>query len=294
MSIISNYCQKTNNIISHPIINLINSKGINIIKDIIYDNNNPYILKTDLYYSIHNTGKESPVFIIVHGNSPLDNNKEKLRGLAIAMARLDYFVLNINYSLETKYPFAYNVNNIISAINWLYNKRKVYNLDTHQFILCGVSFGAFMAAITAGANTNSQFKRQIKVAKCSIQLSSVILLNGLYNIESVIKSDSKSCYNSNIIEESVEKLKKRGLLYILHPDNYIDNHYPPSLICQYSEGSIYKESDKIFLNNLVKHSIKYDVLAMPRNNNCLNIKTSFNTHIDKINKFIKECSLSQQ
>lgn len=142
--------------------------------DIIYPK-----IKTDHY----------PLIINIHGGGFSMNSKDyQYRQYGIQLASSHYAVANINYRLAPQSPFPNQIEDVLRAIQFLYQARVLYQLNFDQLFLCGDSAGAYLAALTAAIMTNEHY-RQYYHFNLPIQCRAIALNCGFFDFTTVIYRD---------------------------------------------------------------------------------------------------------
>lgn len=258
---------RMSNIFSDPFTNWISKKNVTIEKDIVYDESNPAILKTDLYYSKKENYKY-PVFVNVHGGGFVDGDKKYRRGFSLVMARQGFFVMNINYGLCPEFKFPYFINNAINALNWIDKNCDKYNLDLDNVFISGDSSGAFISALTASALTNPKIAKEINAPKCNIKLKGTVLYCGVYDMKSL-------CLPSDILKKNINyarivngltsnELEKMGIYDTFRPDNYVTKDFPPTFITYSKKDLFVSDLSKILIDAFEKYNVPHETFIAHR------------------------------
>lgn len=127
-------------------------------------NNIPYIADDlaehtlDVYYPENAKGK-LPVIIDIHGGGWMAGSKEINKNYCLDIAAHGYCVFNLNYRLAGKYRFKDQIEDIFSALEWIYGAAENYPADIDNCFLTGDSAGGHLAFCVA-AISNSFILRQ--------------------------------------------------------------------------------------------------------------------------------------
>ncbi|MGI6701332.1 MAG: alpha/beta hydrolase [Christensenellales bacterium] len=254
------------NIITYPVTNFIIRKKVVIRKDIVYDTDNPNALNADLYYLPKR--ENYPVLVNIHGGGFVAGDKKFRKGFGLLMARKGYFVMNINYGLCPKHKFPYFINNAISALNYINSIKDEYRLDTEKIALSGDSAGAFIAAVTAGALSNPDFRDKINAAPSDLSVKALLLYCGLYDFDTVLNTSEFVTkyidYADIITGKTIDELDKNGFTRLIAPENYVSSNYPPALITYSNYDTFLKGASDGIIDSLKSNNIPYEVFIGDR------------------------------
>ena len=250
------------NILSYPFTNWTNRKNVAITKDIVYDASNPDILKADYYY-INQTERKYPVLVNIHGGGFVEGDKKFRKGFSISAAKEGYFVVNINYGLCPDNKFPYFINNVISALKHITDITDQYKLDKDKIILSGDSSGAFIAAVSAAAVSDSNFRTAIGAEECKAKIKALMLFCGLYDLNTVCTEKGvfrkKLNYAEILTSLNKEELEEKGLFNLLTPQNYVTSDFPPSFIAYSTTDLFCNGTSKILIDALKSKNIDHEV-----------------------------------
>ncbi|WP_051652392.1 alpha/beta hydrolase [Clostridium algidicarnis] len=191
-------------------------------------------LTLDFYAPSKSNKTTWPLIIYIHGGSwafgdkSIDDsfipilNKLKEKGYAIA---------SINYRLSSSdSSFPSPVEDCKDAIRWFYKNKDIYNIDTDNIGLLGVSSGAHLALLSSYSNEND-FIGDESLSSYKSNIKYVIDYSGPTNfdINDIRSSDETSMsIIKNLLGE--DNIYKEDLLNLASPINYIDSNSTPTLI----------------------------------------------------------------
>ncbi|MCQ2479048.1 MAG: alpha/beta hydrolase [Clostridia bacterium] len=150
--------------------------GITKILDIPYvDDNNKYHL-FDVYYP-ENTTSPLPVLIDVHGGGWVYGTKEVNKIYCMKLAQKGYTVFNINYRLMPDCTFAQQMNDVATALGFIYDHLEDYPCDKSRVYLTGDSAGGQLAAFTCAINQSDELLKLFDIEKTSFKANALGLVS---------------------------------------------------------------------------------------------------------------------
>jgi len=137
--------------------------GVEEINNISYmaDEKQTHLL--DIYYP-ENVTEKLDVIIDIHGGGFICGSKEINRVFNKYMAKKDFVIVSINYSLiDGKVRFKDMVSDVFAAIHWTYNHIDQYYGSKDHFYLCGDSAGATLALMIANIANSKELMEAYEV-----------------------------------------------------------------------------------------------------------------------------------
>lgn len=134
-------------------------KGVSAIRNVSYKKGmeqQDYLL--DIFYPNHSECT-LPVIVDVHGGGWVYGNKELNEYYSMELAKLGFLVFDINYRLAPKTNLKGQVQDVVSALNWVFLHAKQYQGDPDRVYLTGDSAGAQLALMTCGAASNETYRK---------------------------------------------------------------------------------------------------------------------------------------
>src|SRR5699024_8180925 len=121
---------------------------IEIEKNIVYGKTEKEYLTADIYKPT-NQDRSLPVLVLIHGGAFQAGSKEMYVDWGKHLAKENYFVLAVNYSLASlNYKSYPNVlEDIAKALNWIVLQSNERDLDVEKIALIGDSAGAYIASM---------------------------------------------------------------------------------------------------------------------------------------------------
>lgn len=181
----------------------------------------------DIYYP-NNLKGPFPVIIDIHGGGFFYGCKENNKLFDFHLAKNGFIVFNLNYRLafdNAKVPD--QIQDIISALNWIHHNADSYPADKNKIYLIGESAGAYLAVMAVLISQNERLQHIFHIDKSNLHINAMGLISGFmewtrnefkyWGLRSMIlKKDYKS---RNTIKISFWKISRKYILcrhYLSH------------------------------------------------------------------------------
>lgn len=211
----------------------------------------------DFIYPSESSRAKRPILIYIHGGGFISGIKNMRRTHCYEYAKKGYFVANVDYELAPDYQFPVAVQECLSAIDFVYDNAKKYNLDTSKVLLAGESAGAYFAAMLSAIAKNNGVAQTLglKLKHTEFDVTANIFNCGAFNIKTLAASRFP---NMSIMVESFTNLTKEIILTgeaddivkNMSPQNYIDESFPPSSFILYASHDLLRNESFAFKNRL--------------------------------------------
>lgn len=214
----------------------------------------------------HKNLKNANVHIFIHGGYWRALDKSEHSQLAKPFIKNNILYFSVNHDLCPNVSLSEIVNQITSAIIWIYNNCKSYGGNQNKITISGHSAGAHLCAMILGSNWE-----KLNMPKDIIK--GAALISGIYEPELVLKLSVNKEINLSKKEaiKNTPKLPKENI--------------PRILICvgeQEPEG--WKEQTKIYSRNIINKCSNLDYSILD-NENHFSMMISFSK---ENNKFVKK------
>lgn len=151
------------------------NKAISKQLDLVYKKSYSRELHLDAFYK-----KESPLqpaVILIHGGGWKSGNKSQMHFLAQEIASKGYSCFAVEYRLsdEAKYPAA--ILDVKTAIKYIKENARQFNVDSNKIAVLGCSSGAQMASLIGVTNGNPKFEESISHQNSNVQ--AIINMDGI-------------------------------------------------------------------------------------------------------------------
>ncbi|MEG1509010.1 MAG: alpha/beta hydrolase [Clostridia bacterium] len=184
----------------------------------------------DLYFDKDLEPTNRPVIINIHGGGWVTGKKEWRVSFCHYLAKLGYFVVNINYGLSPKYMYPVCVQHCVKAFNWVVDNANEYGLDTQNIIVTGDSAGAHLSAMVGAVQTNYDLQQKLGITDVRGCAKALLLFSGPYSMDTLLNNPNASLLFKEITGKSIKEKDTYPLLRELSPVNYINKNFPPCFI----------------------------------------------------------------
>ena len=199
------------------------------IKNLKYKDSNSKDVYIDIYKSILED-TPSKVILYVHGGSWIYGDN----GIPIGMEPIidsfnkeGFTIISLSYNLLNNDNSIYDsVCDVKDAIRWVYKNKDIYNFNTNEIGILGISSGANISLLSAYSN-DTDFKDDEDLYNYPSKVKYVIDVFGPTNLETLsfnALEDTPYYNNLKSLTSSKEYLKK------FSPINYIKEDLPTTLI----------------------------------------------------------------
>lgn len=216
-------------------------------KDVVYKNTNGIPLTLDIYGPKNLVYKSSPVLIYVHGGSWAYGDKsipDALSPILDTFREQGYTIISTSYELmRDKENFSKQVSDIKDTIRWVYKNKSVYNFDTDEIGVIGVSSGAHLSLMASYSNEN-EFIDDTELSKYSSKIKYLIDFAGPTDLSLL---DTRGLnYDLSRIFSSITN--KEEVISAYNPINYVTSTIPNTLIIHSSLDAMvpYESSKQLY------------------------------------------------
>jgi len=225
--------------------------------------NNALGLDADILYA--DCSLPRPVMLYIHGGGWVQGTNHLRDPYCSRFAAAGFFVMNINYGLVPDIRHPEQLRNIFQAINFLYVNAEKYGLNITEFILCGDSAGAHLAAMAAAVTVNKELYDKFNIVfyqKDSFFIKCAVLICGVLDMGSALKCGFKNIqeyiaaytgYDINTLMGA--DFNADAELRWINPCTLINKDFPPCLVIS-GEADLLSLSSLIFYEKLKAENIK--------------------------------------
>lgn len=230
--------------------------GVDVIKDVIFDESNPDLLKADLFIPNAVT-QNRKILINIHGGGWVSGDKKWRTGFSMLMCDNKHFVMNINYGLSPQYKYPQCISHVFAALRWIDDNAEKYALDTSNVFLSGDSAGAQIAAFIGAIINNQEELAKLNIVRPKCSIHGLLLFCGAFNMQKLLKLpiSSKICYE--ITGKRQRELKSFEFYSELNTYYFIDDTFPKTIIVSalldafvHGQGDIL---EMFLINRRIKH-----------------------------------------
>ena len=219
---------------THPDIKIVkqfHSKSVKENRNITYCKLGERKLLLDAFYPSSKSKTKRAAIIIIHGGGWRSGNRTQHYPLAQRLADLGYVCFTPEYRLSTEALYPAAVYDLKSAVRWVRNNAKKYNVDPNKIAVLGFSAGGELAAFLGVTAGNQKFEG----SECNLKTSS--LVNAIVDLDGTLsfvhpesgegddtKRTSAATYWFGYSKKDNPKLWEEA-----SPLTYVSQHTPPTL-----------------------------------------------------------------
>lgn len=224
-------------------------------KDVVYKNSHGVSLTLDIYGPIKKIYESSPVLLYVHGGSFAYGDKSIPNALSPVLDTFreqGYTIISTSYELmKDKESFNKQISDVKDTIRWIYKNKSVYNFDTNEIGVIGVSSGAHLS-LMAGYSKEDEFIDDAELSKYPSKVKYLIDFAGPTDLSLL---DTKSLnYDLSKIFSSITN--KGDTIKKYNPIAYVNSTIPNTLIIHSNSDAMvpYESSNKLYNKCIESHA----------------------------------------
>ncbi len=149
-------------------------ENIKKITDIPYIDDRNIYHQLDVYYP-EGTTKKQPVIIDIHGGGWMYGNKELNEYYCLSLADRGYTVFNINYRLVPDVTVNEQLQDCMSALQWIKENMHNYPCDSNNILLTGDSAGGQLAVYCAALLQSRELQKTFDVVDAGLEPTALLL-----------------------------------------------------------------------------------------------------------------------
>lgn len=213
-------------------------RGIDVQKDIVYDEDYPDDCALDIYRHENKAGFKLPTIVNFHGGGYMAGDKEYRSGIAkFFVDRLDVCVVNVNYHKCENSHFPQFTRDSLKAIEWIKEHADEYHIDLDNLFVMGDSAGAQIAAHAITILQNAELAEGLGCVRPDVKFKAALLFCGPYDVLAGLTSPSildiargignKVLGINTRDEKALEEYPLKKYLNLL---DWIGDEFPPAFI----------------------------------------------------------------
>lgn len=211
------------------------SYGVTIKKEIPYGKGKYNNL--DLIVPDDSTGK-LPLMIYVHGGGWISGVKSMRRTYCYEYAKKGVVVANIDYNRSPIKQFPYPVQDVLDAIDFLFDNAENFNIDTSKIIFGGESAGVYFGMILNFIASHNEALNVMGLKfrhAAEFKIAANVFNCGAFDMRSLATSEFP---NMDIMVESLTDISvkdiREGLaedrINVIYPEKFLDGDFAPTFI----------------------------------------------------------------
>lgn len=230
--------------------------------DVVYKNTNGTSLTLDIYGPIKKVYKSSPVLLYVHGGSFAYGDKSipnSLSPILDTFREQGYTIISTSYELmKDKENFNKQISDVKDTIRWIYKNNSVYNLDTDEIGVIGVSSGAHLS-LMASYSDEGDFIDDTQLSKYPSNVKYLIDFAGPTDLD--LLNTRGLNYDLSKIFSSITN--KETILKQYNPINYVNSAIPNTLIIHSNlDAMVPYESSKKLYDKCIEVNANVDLITL--------------------------------
>ena len=234
----------------------LHSSSIKEQRNITYCSYGRRILKVDVFSPAVTTKEKRPAIMIIFGGGWRSGNRTMHYPLAQRLAELGYVCFTPDYRLSTEALYPAAVYDLKSALKWIHENAKQFNVDPGKIAVAGFSAGGQLAALLGTTSNKKIFDNTSCNKKFSSTVNAIIDIDGILAFihpESGEGDDSKKT-SAATYWFGYTKEQGPGLWKQASALTYVDKRTPPTLFINSSVNRMHAGRND-FINVLDKYGI---------------------------------------
>jgi len=260
--IIEKYISLKNHIWTTQELDIETSSNSMNYSDIVYKNTNGTSLTLDVYGPTKQVYKSSPVLLYVHGGSFAYGDKSIPNALSPVLDTFreqGYTIISTSYELmKDKENFNKQISDVKDTIRWIYKNKSIYNFDTNEIGVIGVSSGAHLSLMASYSN-QGEFTDNSELSKYPSKVKYLIDFAGPTDL---------SLLNTRGLNYDLSKIflsitDKDYTIQKYNPINYVNSTIPSTLIIHSNLDAIVPyESSKELYDKCIESNAKANLITL--------------------------------
>ena len=230
--------------------------------DVVYKNTNGVSLTLDIYGPIKQVYKSSPVLLYVHGGSFAYGDKSipvALSPVLDTFREQGYTIISTSYELmRNTENFNKQISDVKDTIRWIYKNKSVYNLDTDEIGVIGVSSGAYLSLMASYSN-DGDFIDDTELSNYPSKVKYLIDFAGPTDLSLLNTRDLN--FDLSKIFSSIKD--KDNITKKYNPINYVTSTIPSTLIIHSNlDAMVPYESSKKLYDKCIESNAKAELITL--------------------------------
>lgn len=247
----------------HPDIKLIREFSLPTVREkrnLVYGSVGNRELQLDAFYPRKKSKTKTSAILLIHGGGWRSGSRQQHNPLAQRLAELGYVCFTADYRLSTEALYPAPVHDLRTAVRWIRENAKRFNLDTAQITALGFSSGGELAAFLGSTNHDSAYAGPHGRFAVSGKVQAVVDIDGILSFvhpESGEGDDSRAT-SAATYWLGYAKREKPALWEEASPLTHVDENTPPFLFLNSSVNRMHAGRDD-FRKVLSQHGIYSEV-----------------------------------
>ena len=283
---------KAIDVLGHAPQNSKSFEGITCVKDISYAKEN--LQKGDLYFKagINKDDAKKPIVLYIHGGGFIKGDKKHRVTVSEYYANEDFFVFNVNYRLPPEVDIFGQINDCVSALNYIKTLAENYNIDLDNIFITGDSSGSFQTTFLAAIKFDDELRVKLGCPEIKVDIKGLILMSGIYDVEALVRHiklfgvipQTAGMILNFKLKNDLSNLSEYEFYEYMSPSKFVNKSWC-SVFISWAEDDIFCKGQGEAMTDALKRNIEdvstYSVNGI-LNNHCYHLFL-------KSNKYAEEC-----
>ncbi len=283
---------KAIDVLGHAPQNAKSFEGITCVKDISYAKEN--LQKGDLYFKagINKDDAKKPIVLYIHGGGFIKGDKKHRVTVSEYYANEDCFVFNVNYRLPPEVDIFGQMNDCVSALNYIKTLAENYNIDLDNIFITGDSSGSFQTTFLAAIKFDDELRVKLGCPEIKVDIKGLILMSGIYDVEALVRHiklfgvipQTAGMILNFKLKNDLSNLSEYEFYEYMSPSKFVNKSWC-SVFISWAEDDIFCKGQGEAMTDALKRNIEdvstYSVNGI-LNNHCYHLFL-------KSNKYAEEC-----
>lgn len=245
--------------------------GRPIPQNVIYEKKLPYGKEKKQYLNTlclkDKKAVKKPVFIYIHGGGWISGITEMRNSYLLNWVKKGFQVFSLSYTYAPQKVFPEQLQEIFSAVDYIFDNAEKYNIDTDNIVLGAESAGSYFITYLASCVSDPTPLEKLGITfrhRDSFKVKALVSHSGCYNLEHLSNPekpqsnfpDMKAMLEAftGMETEKLNAYMKTPEGKLLNPQ--INGDYPPCFLA-WSTNDYLRFDTMDFANELLKHRIPY-------------------------------------
>ncbi len=213
-------------------------------KELVYEKKVPYGKEKKQYLNIFyqkNSDNKKPLFLYIHGGGWISGITEMRNNYISNWAKTGFVTVSVSYTVAPQKKYPESLQEIYDAIDYIFDNREKYNIDTDNIVIAGESAGGYYIMYLASAIADKTLieKAGLKFRhRDEFSVKAMVSHCGCYNLESLLdstKSQSKFPDVKMMVSTFLGKSRREAELWLKTEEGKlaspkVSKDYPPVFI----------------------------------------------------------------
>ncbi len=245
--------------------------GRPIPENVIYEKKVPYGKEKSQYLNTlclkEKKDIKKPVFIYIHGGGWISGITEMRNTYILNWVNKGFQAFSLNYTYAPQKIFPGQLQEVFSAIDYIFDNAEKYNIDTDNIVLGGESAGGYFISYLAACASDPTPLEKLGITfrhKDSFKVKALVSHSGCFNLKYLSDPEKPQAQfpDMKAMIEAFTGMKRNELnAYMKTPEGkllnpQVNSNYPPCFLA-WSTNDYLRFDTKDFANELIRNRIPY-------------------------------------